>query len=120
MGVTSLKTVKLLDVFASEELMEQSWSLPSSNTSLSEMPTDDELIALALAADPESPIDLNAAPYHFGLGFNRNALPQWYMPSPMASGRGRGTKVVIVSVVIGMMVIAAFGLCITSGFLQFA
>ncbi|HVB51677.1 MAG TPA: hypothetical protein VND89_08095 [Acidimicrobiales bacterium] len=100
--------------------MEQSWSLPSTDTSLSEMPTDDELIALALAADPESPVDLNAEPYHFGLGFNRNALPQWYMPSPMASGRGRGTKVVIVSVVIGMMVIAAFGLCITSGFLQFA
>ena len=100
--------------------MEQSWSLPSTDASLSEMPTDAELIALALAADPEAPVNLDAVPYHFGLGFNRNALPQWYMPSPMASGRGRGTKVIIVSVVIGMMVIAAFGLCITSGFLQFA
>ena len=100
--------------------MEKSWSLPSSGASLSEMPTEEELIALALAADPAAPVDLDAEPYHFGFGFNRFALPQWYMPSPMASGRGRGTKVVIVSIATGMLVIAAFGLCITSGFLQFA
>ena len=100
--------------------MEKSWSLRSLDASLSEMPTDEELTALALAADPATPVDLDAEPYHFGFGFNRNALPQWYMPSPMASGRGRGTRAVIITVATGMLVIAAFGLCITSGFLQFA
>jgi len=100
--------------------VEQSWSLSSPASSVSEMPTDEELTALALAANPATPVDPGAEPYHFGFGFTSNSLPQWYMPTPMASGRGRGTKIVIVSVVVGMMVIAAFGLCITSGFLQFA
>ena len=42
------------------------------------------------------------------------------MPLPMASRRGRGTRVVVVSVVVGLVVICAFGLCVTSGFLQLA
>jgi len=100
--------------------MEQSRSLSSPGTSLSEMPTDEELTAIALAADPASPIDPSVEPYHFGRGFASSALPHWYMPSPIAAGRGRGTKAVIVVVVVGMMIIGAFGLCITSGFLQFA
>ncbi|MFY9784057.1 MAG: hypothetical protein WAK12_11060 [Acidimicrobiales bacterium] len=79
---------------------------------------DDELAAMALAADPSAPIDPGAEPWHFGHGFLKNPLPDWYMPMPMAGGRGRGTRVVVVSVVVGLIVICAFGLCVTSGFLQ--
>jgi hypothetical protein len=82
--------------------------------------SDDELTALALAADPRAPMDDDAEPWHFGYGFIRNPLPDWYMPMPMASRRGRGTRVVVVSVVVGLVVICAFGLCVTSGFLQLA
>jgi hypothetical protein len=82
--------------------------------------SDDELTAMALAADPDAPIDPDAQPWHFSQGFSRNLLPEWYMPIPMARGRGRGAQIAAVSVVVGMIVICAFGLCITSGFLQLA
>jgi hypothetical protein len=80
--------------------------------------SDDELTSMALAADPSVPLDPDAEPWHFGYGFLRNPLPDWYMPMPMAAGRGRGTRVVVVSVVVGLVIICAFGLCVTSGFLQ--
>lgn len=80
--------------------------------------SDEELASLALAADPNAPFEPDAVPWNFGLGLN--PLPEWYMPRPMARGRGRGTRIVVVTLVIGFLVIGAFGLCITSGFLQFA
>lgn len=80
--------------------------------------SDEELAALALAADPSAPLGPDAVPWNFGLGLN--PLPEWYMPRPMARGRGRGTRIVVASLVVGFLVIGAFGLCITSGFLQFA
>jgi hypothetical protein len=42
------------------------------------------------------------------------------MPRPVATSRGRATKVVIVSIVAAFLIIDAFGLCITSGFLSLA
>lgn len=89
---------------------------PTSNASFS----DDELTALALGADPHASIDLDAQPWHFSQGFSQNLLPEWYMPIPMARGRGRGAQIAAVSIVVGMIVVCAFGLCITSGFLQLA
>jgi hypothetical protein len=85
-----------------------------------DLPSDDELAAMALAADPTAPLDEDAEPWHFGYGFLKNPLPDWYMPMPMAARRGRGTRVVVVSVVVGLVIICAFGLCVTSGFLQLA
>jgi hypothetical protein len=80
--------------------------------------SDEELTELALDADPNAPLAPDAVPWNFGLGLN--PLPEWYMPRPMARGRGRGTRIVVASLVVGFLVIGAFGLCITSGFLQFA
>jgi len=80
--------------------------------------SDEELTSLAVAADPNAPINLNAVPWNFGFG--TVLLPDWYMPRPMARGRGRGTRIVIGSLVVGFLVIGGFGLCITSGFIQFA
>jgi hypothetical protein len=80
--------------------------------------SDEELTSLALAADPSAPLAPDALPWNFGLRLD--LLPEWYMPRPMARGRGRGTRIVIASLVVGFLVIGAFGLCITSGFLQFA
>jgi hypothetical protein len=86
----------------------------------SESISDDELTALALAADPDGTLSPDAQPWHFSQGFSGNLLPEWYMPIPMARGRGRGAQIAAVSVVVGMIVICAFGLCVTSGFLQLA
>jgi hypothetical protein len=93
---------------------------PADNISTSSEVSDEELTMLALAADPSAPIDDKATPWNFGFGFGANPLPEWYMPRPIAAGRGRGTKIVVVSIVAGMVVVCAFGLCITSGFLQLA
>ncbi|MGH3733380.1 MAG: hypothetical protein ACRDVC_08420 [Acidimicrobiales bacterium] len=82
--------------------------------------SDDELTALALAADPNAPIDLDVPPWLFSQGFSGTLLPEWYMPTPMARGRGRIAQIAAVSVVVGMIVVCAFGLCVTSGFLQLA
>lgn len=98
--------------------MAQPWSPLAS--SAEDAVNDEELTALALAADPTAPINPDAVPWHFGYGFEKNPLPEWYMPRPMATRRGRGTQLVVLSVVAGMMVVCAFGLCITSGFLQLA
>jgi hypothetical protein len=82
--------------------------------------TDEELTSLAMAADLDAPIDSNAVPWNWSFGFERSLLPDWYMPRPMATGRGSGTKIVVCAVVLGLLIIGAFGLCITSGFLSLA
>ena len=81
--------------------------------------SDEELTALALAADPKAPLNPDAVPWRAGM-LQKGLLPDWYMPRPIATGRGRGTRVVIFAVVAGFLVIGAFGLCITSGFLSLA
>ncbi|HEV3187521.1 MAG TPA: hypothetical protein VGZ04_05660 [Acidimicrobiales bacterium] len=88
---------------------------------LASMPFDDEeLSSLAMVADYDAPIDENAVPWIWGFGFERNLLPDWYMPRPSAGGRGKGTKIVVGTLVGGLLLIGAFGLCITSGFLSLA
>jgi hypothetical protein len=82
--------------------------------------SDEELTALALAADPDAPIDPDAKPWYLSTNLGSQLLPEWYMPIPMSRGRGRVSKAAAVSVVVGLVVVCAFGLCVTSGFLQLA
>jgi hypothetical protein len=82
--------------------------------------SDDELTALALAADPSAPIDPGAVPWRGSGDDQRSFLPEWYMPRPMAIGRGRTTKIIIISIIVGFLLIDAFGLCVTSGFISLA
>jgi hypothetical protein len=42
------------------------------------------------------------------------------MPSPSYQLRGRWTRTIVITLIVGFLVIDAFGLCITSGFLSFA
>jgi hypothetical protein len=100
--------------------MTKSTSSADSIPVLSSIPTDEELTELAMSADPNAPIDADAVPWQFGFGFERNLLPDWYMPRPMGRRRNKGTTAVVLSVVAGLVVICAFGLCVTSGFLQLA
>ncbi|HVB71809.1 MAG TPA: hypothetical protein VND83_09970 [Acidimicrobiales bacterium] len=83
-------------------------------------PTDEELTALALAANPHAPLDPNAVPWRGRHDPAVDVLPAWYMPAPTARGRRRGTTFVIVAVCSGMLIISACGLCVTSGFLSLA
>ena len=83
--------------------------------------TDDELAALALAADPEGALDLDAVPVSEVIGSDDlGLLPAWYMPSPMLRHRrleGWRRRLVI-ALIIGFLLIDAGGLCFTYGVVE--
>ena len=82
--------------------------------------TDEELTALAMAAEPTLSLDDDAVAWDGGVSRTPSLLPNWYMPTPSYYVRGRGTRFVVVTLIVGFLVIDAFGLCITSGFLSLA
>jgi hypothetical protein len=82
--------------------------------------SDDELSALALAAEPMTTIPADAVPWGGGESRVPSLLPNWYMPSPSYQLRGRWSRAVVITLITGFLVIDAFGLCITSGFLSWA
>ncbi len=77
--------------------------------------TDEELTALALAADPDQPLDAEAVPLGVYLAQVPAILPGWYMPPAMASCGSRWRAPVILAIVIAFLMIEAWGLCSTYG-----
>jgi hypothetical protein len=77
--------------------------------------TDEELTALALAADPDQPVDAGARPFDPYSGRSGNFLPMWYMPPVMMRGSHGWRTGVVVAVVAAFLLINALGLCITYG-----
>ncbi len=79
--------------------------------------TDEELTALALAADPDAPLPADATPFRAGgEEDDGNALlPGWYMPAPVAVPRTPVRTVAAIAVVAGLVLINVLGLCITYG-----
>jgi hypothetical protein len=82
--------------------------------------SDEELTALALAANPITELAEDAVAWGGGDARTPCLLPNWYMPSPSYHVRGRWTRAIVITLIVGFLVIDAFGLCITSGFLSFA
>ena len=82
--------------------------------------TDDELAALALAADPDQPLDPDAVALSEATGSPYGLLPDWYMPAPMSAGRGSTRRWVLGVFVLGLLVINCAGLCVTYGFPEIA
>ncbi len=79
---------------------------------------DDELAALALAADPSENLGDDAVSVWTALGIDRRSpLPLWYMPpatggtAPRPGWRRRAAVIVIVA----FLTINAYGLCNTYG-----
>jgi hypothetical protein len=82
---------------------------------------DHELARLALAADPDTVVPDDAVPIWDIDGDGGALLPAWYMPLPMAVGRGgRRRRVVAIVVVAAFLAINAFGLCSTYGLVTLA
>jgi hypothetical protein len=79
--------------------------------------TDAELTELALAADPDAPIDLDAEPWS-GWATGHTNLPDWYMPAPLMGRRGWKAKALLVAVVVAIVFINVLGLCVTYGRVQ--
>jgi hypothetical protein len=79
--------------------------------------TDEELTALALAADPDGPLDPDAVPLSSYLAQVPGLLPSWYMAPAMASCRSgsRWRTGIIVAIILAFVMIEAWGLCSTYG-----
>lgn len=76
---------------------------------------DDELTTLALAADPDQPVDPNARP--FVMSDVSGSLPSWYMPAPTRRAQEPWQVAVVLFVVGTLLLITGLGLCITYGYL---
>ena len=76
---------------------------------------EDELCALALAADPMVVPAVDAVPLGVYLGQDEGLLPAWYMPAPMARFRPGWRLPVVLAIVGAFVVIEAAGLCSTFG-----
>ena len=77
--------------------------------------SDDELTALALAADPEQELSPDAVPLDLSQDLFSGSLPLSYMPPAMARAAGGWRVPIVVSVILALLLIEAFGLCITYG-----
>jgi hypothetical protein len=76
---------------------------------------EDELTALALAAEPLLVPADDAVPLSTYLEQEPGLLPAWYMPTPMARVSSRWRLPVVLALVAAFLVIEAFGLCSTFG-----
>lgn len=77
--------------------------------------SDEELTALALAADPDAPIDAGAVPLVGSSPGNLELLPSWYMPAITLGTAQRYWKIVVLVLVATLLAIEAAGLCSTYG-----
>lgn len=87
--------------------------------------SDEELTALALAADPDLQPDADAPSVWELLGLNtRGDLPEWYMPVSVQGGSKMETRPwhrrASLLVIVSLLLINASGLCITYGHLVWA
>ena len=85
------------------------------------MVTDDELTALALAADPDTEVDDDAVSL-WGVAETEadDLLPAWYMPAPAGSRLVHGwRRSVVLLLIASFIVINAAGLCVTYGWVSF-
>lgn len=81
---------------------------------------DDELTALALAADPDQPVDPDALPISLSTAATSGLLPEWYMPASSSTRRGRAGRALLGALVLMLVMINAVGLCVTYGFPEIA
>jgi hypothetical protein len=88
----------------------------STDPTLDEPITEEELTALALAADPDGPLDPDAVPLSVYLAqVPGMMLPQWYMPPATASCGSRWRTPIILAIIVAFVLIEAYGLCSTYG-----
>ncbi len=78
---------------------------------------DEELSALALAADPDAPLDPDAVPW---LGAPLGLLPEWYMGPTSGRSSSRARRLLALALAAGLVGGCALGLCVTSGWVQIA
>jgi hypothetical protein len=83
--------------------------------------SDEELSAVALAADPAPTLEDDAVSLWDLIGYDADRrLPAWYMPAPMGGHRVVGwRRRLILLIIVAFVVIDAYGLCNTYGLVKF-
>jgi len=77
--------------------------------------SDEELEALALAADPNETAGIDAVPFFATPAYGAHLLSSWYMPA-VAMRRSSGWhKPVVIAIVATLVVLEALGLCSVFG-----
>jgi hypothetical protein len=86
--------------------------------------SDEELTRLALAADPNEPLDDDAVPISEVLGEDPGLalVPAWLMPASRVSvsPHHRRRVAVLGLFVLALLAVNAVGLCVTNGYLEIA
>jgi hypothetical protein len=82
--------------------------------------TDEELEALALAADPDVAIDPDAVPFGSERSGATNLLPEWYMPVPQGARRTPARMVGAAAFIGALVIVNGAGLCVTYGLPEIA
>ena len=77
--------------------------------------SDEELAALALAADPDEPIEDDAVPMRSLDSEGEPVLPEWYMPVAHGRARSDWRAAMAVAFAVGLVLINAFAICVTYG-----
>jgi hypothetical protein len=78
--------------------------------------TDEELSAIALAAEPEPAIPDDAVPLWDLLAVEEPLVSAWYMPAPARSFRLTGwRRNLVIFLVVVFLLIEAYGLCSAYG-----
>jgi hypothetical protein len=80
--------------------------------------SEEELTALALAADPDLALGDDAMPFRSLQAEGTPLLPDWYMPVSASRARRDWRSRVAISIAVGLVFINAFGICVTNGFWQ--
>jgi hypothetical protein len=83
--------------------------------------SDEELTAVALAADPDPSLDADAVSFWelTGAGPDQR-LPEWYMPTPVGGRPVRGwRRRLVILLIASFLLIDAYGLCNIYGWVSF-
>ena len=78
----------------------------------------DELGDLAMADDPDRPAGKDAIALSIYLGTQLMVLPQWYMPPAVSRISSRSRRALVVAIVVALVMIDAWGLCSTYGWVS--
>jgi hypothetical protein len=82
--------------------------------------SDEELDALALAADPDLVLDDDAVPFVIDGPGGPDLLPGWYMPVPQSTKRTPARMIGAATIIGSLVLVNAAGLCVTYGFPEIA
>lgn len=77
--------------------------------------TDDELTALALAAERDPVLGPDAVPLAEYLETTDGLLPAWYMPAAQGRVRSRWKIALLIVLIVAFLLIDGVGLCNTYG-----